>query len=124
MKISSCSSPFGWSMYSLVMLRKKLLFSMSPGWAWQAATISLGESSRLTNPPGHWGRGMPAKGMPLTMEFANARAIVVFPILGAPARRTSELGWKRVVVVGRWRNLKGRSVRLKKGLSIVRDGSN
>jgi hypothetical protein len=46
------------------------------------------------------------------------------PILGAPARRTSELGWKRAVVVGRWRNLKGRSVRLKKGLSIVRGGSN
>jgi len=58
------------------------------------------------------------------MEFANARAIVVLPILGAPARRTSEFGWKRVVVVGRWRNLKGRSVRLKKGLSIVRGGSN
>jgi hypothetical protein len=34
------------------------------------------------------------------------------------------LGWKRAVVVGRWRNLKGRSVRLKKGLSIVRGGSN
>jgi hypothetical protein len=50
--------------------------------------------------------------------------MVVLPILGAPARRTRVFGWKRVVEVGRWRNLKGRSVRLKKGLSIVRGGSN